>query len=156
MNSETYDLAMGRLLEAKHGFGSARLRLGAILCAIQDAGEWEGRAHGGFYAFMRENGVDPHSGSLFMKVARKFVIELQPTADQMDRLCLTPISVLAAAVPVATKVNLDELLFQAQTLSKDDALNMFAEMQGLGRRIKGTDPQTGLSSAETQGYPGLQ
>lgn len=120
-----YKALMAMLTESRKDFGRSRLMMGAALCALHDSEQWDGRAHGGFNAFLRENGIEPNSANQFMRVSRRFILDLTLEPEQMDQLFLCPIGVLVAAAPVVNMQNLGEALAIATSLSRDDAIETF-------------------------------
>lgn len=103
--------------------GFQKIRLGAMLCVLEDSGEWQGRtAARSFRGFLLEEGVNPQAGRQYMKVARKFILELELSSKDLLAMSHASMRVLCAAAEVATADNLLELIDIVSSLPKPEAL----------------------------------
>lgn len=103
--------------------GFQKIRMGAMLCVLEDAGEWRGRtAARSFRGFLVEEGIHPQAARQYMKVARKFVLELEIPNQDLLAMSRASMRVLCAAADVATHDNLAELVSIVATLPRPEAL----------------------------------
>jgi hypothetical protein len=103
--------------------GFQKIRMGAMLCVLEDAGEWRGRtAARSFRGFLVEEGIHPQAARQYMKVARKFVLELDISSQDLLAMSRASMRVLCAAADVATPDNLAELVSIVATLPRPEAL----------------------------------
>ncbi|SNT36300.1 hypothetical protein SAMN06265795_12925 [Noviherbaspirillum humi] len=103
--------------------GFQKIRLGAMLCVLEESGEWRGRtAASSFRGFLQEEGIYPQAARQYMKVARKFILELDMSPEQLRAVSRASMRVLCAAADVATRDNLDELVDLVATLPRPEAM----------------------------------
>jgi len=104
--------------------GFQKIRLGAMLCVLEESGEWKGRtgAHS-FRGFLIEEGIHPQAARQYMKIARKFVLELQTSTQDLHAMSRASMRVLCAAADVATPDNQSDLIDIIVSLPKAEALD---------------------------------
>lgn|SRR3990167_5495365 len=117
------------VLAAKNDMGMARLRMGALLCVLEESGSWRGKtAASNFRNFMVEEGIEPKSAYQYMQVSRKFVIELKCEESQLKKLAMSSMRALVAASKIATPENVDLIIDAISTLPRPEAIEVFEEM----------------------------
>lgn len=117
------------VMAAKNDMGMARLRMGALLCVLEESGSWRGKtAASNFRNFMVEEGIEPKSAYQYMQVSRKFVIELKCEESQLKKLAMSSMRALVAASKIATPENVDLIIDAISTLPRPEAIEVFEEM----------------------------
>lgn len=117
------------VLAAKSDMGMARLRMGALLCVLEESGSWRGKtAASNFRNFMVEEGIEPKSAYQYMQVSRRFVIELQCQEPQLRKLANASMRALVAASKIATRDNVDLIIDALSTLPRPEAIEVFEQM----------------------------
>jgi hypothetical protein len=97
--------------------------MGAMLCVLEESGEWRGRtAARSFRGFLLEEGIYPQAARQYMKVARKFVLKLEIPSEDLLAVSRANMRVLCSAAEVATKDNLAELVSIVANLPRPEAL----------------------------------
>jgi hypothetical protein len=120
MASDLYQLT-GRI--HRH-IGFQKIRMGAMLCVLEETGDWQGRtAARSFRGFLLEEGIHPQAARQYMKVARKFILELEISREDLLAISRASMRVLCAAADVATPDNLVELVDILATLPRPEALD---------------------------------
>jgi hypothetical protein len=103
--------------------GFQKVRMGAMLCVLEDTGDWRGRtAAQTFRGFLMEEGIYPQAARQYMKVARKFILELEISKEDLLAISRASMRVLCAAAEVATRDNLAELVDLIVTLPRPEAM----------------------------------
>lgn len=103
--------------------GFQKIRLGALLCVLEQTGDWQGRtAARSFRGFLLEEGIHPQAARQYMKVAQKFVLQLDIPYQDLLAISRASMRVLCAAADVATPDNLGELVGIIATLPRPEAL----------------------------------
>lgn len=121
-DSHTDDLYVLTTRVHRH-IGFQKIRMGAMLCVLEDTGEWRGRtAASSFRGFLAEEGIHPQAARQYMKVARKFVLELKISSHDLLAISRASMRVLCAAADVATQENLGELAGIIAALPRPEAL----------------------------------
>lgn len=118
------------VLDTKKSIGLSRIRMGALLCAMEDSGTWMGKtAAKTFRRFLIEEGIEPTSAYQYMEVGRRFVLELKCSHDQLDRLASASMRTLAAAAKVATATNLSDVIDIVTALPRPEAIEALQELR---------------------------
>jgi hypothetical protein len=113
--------------------GFQKIRMGAMLCVLEETGEWRGRtAARSFRGFLLEEGIHPQAARQYMKVAQKFVLEMELPSQDLLAMSRASMRVLCAAADVATPDNLAELVSIVASLPRPDALEEIRERFGSG------------------------
>src|SRR4051794_29660157 len=103
--------------------GFQRIRMGTMLCVLEETGDWRGRTDArSFRGFLLEEGIHPQAARQYMKVARKFVLELDIPSQDLLAMSRASMRVLCAAADVATRENLAELVSIIANLPRAEAL----------------------------------
>lgn len=125
------ECAYQALKDIQSQIGLARIRLGAILCALEDSGAWEGRtAAKTFRRFVADEGIEPKAAVQYMKVARVFVFYLCLSAKDLRRISAASMRTLVEAAKVADESNRDEVLMIVTTLPRPEAIEALRELAG--------------------------
>ncbi|MFD2274285.1 hypothetical protein ACFS07_33360 [Undibacterium arcticum] len=127
--------AYDALKAVQRSMGLQRLRLGALLCVLEDSGEWAGRTDGSsFRRFLVEEGIEPKAASQYMRVARVFVLQLQLPVAELRRIGHASMRVLASAADIATPANVDRIIDLVATLPRPEALDALKDLVPAERR----------------------
>lgn len=111
--------------------GMQRIRLGALLCILEQSGEWEGRSNASsFRRFLIEEGIEPKAAYQYMRVAEAFVLRLQLPADELRKLASASMRVLVAAAKVANPGNALQLVDIVSSMPRPEALETLAQLFG--------------------------
>lgn len=103
--------------------GFQKIRMGAMLCVLEDTGDWQGRTAAlSFRGFLLEEGIHPQAARQYMKVARRFILDLQISSEDLLSMSRASMRVLCAAADVATPDNLVELVDLVSSLPRPEAL----------------------------------
>lgn len=103
--------------------GFQKIRMGAMLCVLEDTGDWRGRTAAlSFRGFLLEEGIHPQAARQYMKVARKFILELAISTEDLLAISRASMRVLCAAADVAAPDNLAELVEIIASLPRPEAL----------------------------------
>lgn len=99
------------VLQTKQAIGLHRIRMGALLCALEASDAWRGKTGGQtFRRFMEEEGIEPKAAYQYMEVAKKFVLDLGCAEHQLAQLATASMRVLVEAAKIATKENVDQII----------------------------------------------
>lgn len=133
------------VLAAKNDMGMARLRMGALLCVLEESGSWRGKtAASNFRNFMVEEGIEPKSAYQYMQVSRKFVIELKCEESQLKKLAMSSMRALVAASKIATPENVDLIIDALSTLPRPEAIEVFEVMAAAQQSSASIEPPAQL------------
>jgi hypothetical protein len=107
-----------------------------MLCVLEETGDWQGRtAARSFRGFLLEEAIHPQAARQYMKVARKFVIELNISNPDLLAISRTSMRTLCAAAEVATPDNLAELVDIIACLPRPEALEEIRMRYGTGHNV---------------------
>lgn len=108
--------------------GMQRIRLGALLCVLEQSGEWEGRSNASsFRRFLIEEGIEPKAAYQYMRVAEAFVLRLQLPLEELRKMASASMRVLVAAAKVAKPDNALQLIDIVSSMPRPEALETIAE-----------------------------
>jgi hypothetical protein len=108
--------------------GLQRIRLGALLCLLEQSGEWEGRSNASsFRRFLIEEGIEPKAAYQYMRVAEAFVLRLQLPLEELRKLASSSMRVLVEAAKVANPENMLQLVDIASSMPRPEALETIAQ-----------------------------
>lgn len=111
------------LKAAQVDIGMSRFRMGAILCVMEAHDAWQGKTSAkSFHRFIAEEGIEPKAAHQYMKVARRFVLELQLTDRQLEKIAPASMRALVDAADVADASNIDNLIGILVTLPRQEAI----------------------------------
>lgn len=126
--------------DSRQRLGLERFRMGSLLAVLEDSGAWQGRTSSKtFRRFLIEEGLDPKGIGQYMKVARRFVLDLQCSQRQLEALSVVSMRTLLAAVPLVTEANLEEVVSIVTTLSRADAIARLGEFESADSRTMACD-----------------
>jgi hypothetical protein len=130
MNAPLEDAYSGvKRLQAN--LGMQRLRLGALLCVLEQSGEWEGRSNASsFRRFLIEEGIEPKAAYQYMRVAEAFVLRLQLPLEELRKLATASMRVLVEAAKVANRENMLHLVDIVSSMPRPEALETIAQHFG--------------------------
>lgn len=117
-----------RLKKAQRDLGMARLEIGTILSLIeQNEVLWKGRA-ASFPAFLEEERIQYNGAKQFMKVAKKFVLDLALSNAELEEISTANFRILELAAKIATPENKDEIVALVGALGERDARAALEDM----------------------------
>lgn len=135
------------VLETRKAMGLSRIRMGALLCVLEDSGGWRGKtASRTFRGFLVEEGIEPKAAYQYMEVARRFVLELKCAQHQLENLASASMRALSLAAKVADELNLNEVIDTVVFLPRPEAMEVLADMLE-ARRLMGLAPSAGAGKA---------
>ena len=103
--------------------GMQKLRLGALLCVLEQSGEWEGRTNAtSFRRFLIEEGIEPKAARQYMAVAERFVLGLQLPLEELRKIAPVSMRVLVEAAKVASPDNWEQIVDIVTSMPRPEAL----------------------------------
>lgn len=105
---------------ARRRYGQARLELGIFLEHVRSTEAWRLRNES-FASFLEEERINDKAAYQYMRVARRFALELAVDDGILAELAMVNMTTLDLAARVATPDNLEEILAIMTTLSERDA-----------------------------------
>lgn len=118
---------MGRYAKVRMDFGVDRMQLGACLHLIKEHSLWRGRADS-WEAFLADENLNPNAARQYIKVARKFIFDLDLPQETLRKLAAAGISALEKAAHVITAENQDAIIGSLTALSERDAVQRIIEL----------------------------
>lgn len=126
-----FDDAYSNVKRLQTSMGMQRIRLGALLCVLEQSGEWEGRSNASsFRRFLIEEGIEPKAAYQYMRVAEAFVLRLQLPIDELRKIAAASMRVLVAAAKVANQENALQLVDIVSSLPRPEALETITQYFG--------------------------
>ncbi len=130
MNAPFED-AYSHVKRLQTSMGMQRIRLGALLCVLEQSGEWEGRSNASsFRRFLIEEGIEPKAAYQYMRVADAFVLRLQLPIEELRKLASSSMRVLVAAAKVANSENALQLVDIVSSMPRPEALETIVQVFG--------------------------
>lgn len=117
-----------KIRQVRAVFGLSRLQLGALLCQVHDHELWHGRARS-FAEYLEAEHINISAAYQFMRVARRFVLELQLSEERLGTLATASMRVLDKAARVANSENIDDIVAIVTVLHDRDAVAFLVEMK---------------------------
>lgn len=108
-----------QLKVARHRLGMTRFELGALLESVRDSGAWRGRATS-FAEFLEAICINPSSAYQWMRIARRFLLEIGLTDKEMNALAHVNMRSMDLAARVINEDNRDDILAKLTTLHARD------------------------------------
>ncbi len=125
------DDAYSNVKRLQVGMGMQRIRLGALLCVLEQSGEWEGRSNASsFRRFLIEEGIEPKAAYQYMRVAETFVLRLQLPVEELRKIAVASMRVLVTAAKVANQENVLQLVDIVSSMPRPEALETIAQCYG--------------------------
>jgi hypothetical protein len=122
VDSNAADTTYTLLKTTQRKMGVGRVKMGALLCVVQDNEVWKGRSGGNtFRQFLVEEGIEPKAAMQYMLVARVFILELGITAADLDAICTASMRNLCAAAAIARPENVQDIIDILRSLSRAEA-----------------------------------
>lgn len=135
MSAESNDPSQGAYAALKRcqtGIGLARIRLGAILCALKDSGAW---THYGsapsFHRFLINEGVEPKAAYQYMDVAQAFVLDMELPRETLEKMACASMRTLVEAARVVREDNLAEVISIVTTQPRPEAIEDLHKLHSL-------------------------
>jgi hypothetical protein len=126
-----FDDAYTSIKHLQANLGMQRIRLGALLCVLEQSGEWEGRSNASsFRRFLIEEGIEPKAAYQYMRVAESFVLRLQLPIEELRKLATGSMRVLVEAAKVASRENMLQLVDIVSSMPRPEALETIAQHFG--------------------------
>lgn len=133
-----------RLKAVQREFGLARFELGTLLEVFRaNDNLWKGRGQS-FSSFLEEERIQANGAQQFMRVAKKFVLELGLSDTELAELACVNFRILDIAARIITPENKEEVMALVLALGERDAKVALAEM---------ADPEQATSSASSVSSP---
>jgi hypothetical protein len=130
-SSVLFDDAYSNVKRVQASIGMQRLRLGALLCVLEQSGEWEGRTHAkSFRRFLIEEGIEPKAAYQYMRVAETFVLRLNLPVEELRKIASSSMRVLTAAAKVANTDNVLQLVDIVSSMLRPEALETIRHLYG--------------------------
>lgn len=108
--------------------GMQKLRLGALLCVLEQSGEWEGRTNAtSFRRFLIEEGIEPKAARQYMTVAERFVLGLRLPLEELRKIAPASMRVLVEAARVASPDNWEQIVDIVSSMPRPEALQTLAQ-----------------------------
>jgi len=128
---------------ARQEYGMARLRLGALLDLIQEHELWRGKSTS-FAAYLDDLRLNRSACRSYMRVARKFMIELSVSEAILNQLAACNMGVLEKAASVVNQDNVEEVMYAVLALHQRDALAALEDFEPDAAERTGSDEVTRL------------
>ena len=117
-----------RLKAVQREFGLARFELGTLLEVFRSNETlWKGRGET-FNSFLEEERIQANGAYQFMRVAKKFVLELGLSDSELAELACINFRILDIAAKIITPENKEEVMALILALGERDAKVALAEM----------------------------
>lgn len=117
------DRAYRSLKNVQKTIGMERIRMGALLCVLEQTGQWKGRSAGHtFRRFLQEEGIEPKAAMQYMRVAQVFVLNLQLPASELEKICAASMRTLSVAADVINLINMTDVIDIVATLPRPEAI----------------------------------
>lgn len=121
MNDQVSEVLYRRLKAVQRSFGLARLELGTLLEVFRNnEALWKGRASS-FHAFLEEERIQSSAAYQFMRVSKRFVLELGLSDAELAEIATVNFRILDLASKIITEENKEEVLALVQALGERDA-----------------------------------
>lgn len=128
MNKQVNEVLYRRLKAVQRDFGLARLELGTLLEVFRSNDDlWKGKASS-FNSFLEEERIQANGAYQFMRVAKKFVLDLGLSDSELAELACVNFRILDMAAKIITPDNKDEVMALVLALGERDAKVALAEM----------------------------
>lgn len=109
--------------------GVGRVKLGALLCVIQENETWKGRTGSNtFRKFLIEEGIEPKAAMQYMLVAKTFVLDLGISAHDLNAICTASMRNLCLAAKIVRPQNLQEIMDILRSLPRAEAMYALKQM----------------------------
>lgn len=105
----------------RHEYGMTRLKLGALLDMVSEHELWRGKA-ASFWGYVDDLRLNRNACRSYIRVARKFVVELSVSDAILAQLAGCNMAVLEKAASVITPDNAEEVISVVLALHQRDAL----------------------------------
>lgn len=110
--------------------GIEKLKLGTVLCLIQENESWkEDTVSSTFRGWLKEQNIEPNSAFQYMKVAQKYICELNVSNEVISRLALVGMSVLEKSLSVVTSDNVEEVVGIMTSMPRAEAIEELESME---------------------------
>lgn len=124
---------------ARQRYGMSRLELGLLLDTVKEDKLWAGKA-ATFGEYVDDLRLNRNACRTYMRVARKFMVELGVSESILHQLAACNMSVLERAAEIITAENAEDVISAMLALHQRDALAVLSEIEpSTGRRAKGDD-----------------
>lgn len=121
MSDQIAEVLYRRMKATQRELGMARFELGTLLEVFKNNESlWRGRAES-FHSFLEEERISADGARQFMRVAKKYVLELGLSDDILAELACVNFRILDLAAKVITTKNKDEVLSIIIALGERDA-----------------------------------
>jgi len=121
MDKQIGEVLYRRLKAVQRDFGLARFELGTLLEVFRSNEDlWKGKSSS-FNGFLEEERIQANGAYQFMRVAKKFVLELGLTDAELSEFACVNFRILDMASKIITPQNKDEVLALLVVLGERDA-----------------------------------
>lgn len=114
--------------QSQSNFGMVRLKIGALLIAVQDKELWRGRAES-FGAYLDDHKIKRAAAKQYMGVAEKLLLEFKLTEAEILSISKCSMSTMLKACEIMTRDNREEIIGVLENLSDKDAAHVLGDYQ---------------------------
>lgn len=112
---------------ARDRYGMSRFELGLLFLTVQEQDLWQGKA-GSFWEYCDDFRLNRSAVRSYMRVARKFLVDLKLSNELVQRLCSCNMTVLERAAAMINEENALDVIEAVIALHQRDALALLDEM----------------------------
>ena len=105
----------------------ARMMLGALLCVVKQNRFWHGKAES-WESYIATEGLNASAARQYIKVAKKFVYELQLDKATLRKVSMAGMTALEKAGHIITEQNKDAVIGLLTSLAERDAVQAIMEL----------------------------
>ena len=139
MSSQIHEYMYRKLKDTQRTLGLARLEMGTLLEVFKNnEALWRGRSDS-FHSFLEEERIQPDGAKQFMRVAKKYVLDLGLSDDILAELACVNFRILDMASKMITPENQEEIIGLLVALGERDARAALNEMNAPGKESKFTN-----------------
>lgn len=141
MSDQIAEVLYRRMKATQRELGLARFELGTLLEVFKNNDSlWRGRAES-FNGFLEEERISADGARQFMRIAKKYVLELGLSDEILAELACVNFRILDMAAKVITSENKEEVLAMVIALGERDARVALAEF---GDEATGNNNNSGM------------
>ncbi|MFB0936405.1 MAG: hypothetical protein QMB52_11595 [Propionivibrio sp.] len=141
MSDQIAEVLYRRMKATQRELGLARFELGTLLEVFKNNDSlWRGRAES-FHGFLEEERISADGARQFMRIAKKYVLELGLSDEMLAELACVNFRILDMAAKVITPENKEEVLALVIALGERDARVALAEF---GDEATGNQHESGV------------
>ena len=128
ISTQISEVLYRRMKATQRELGLKRFELGTLLEVFKNNDSlWRGRAES-FHGFLEEERISADGAKQFMRIAKKYVLELELQDEILAQLACVNFRILDMAAKIITPENKDEILAIVIALGERDARFALAEL----------------------------